>query len=146
MKKKEEKTLEEFLQEKQEPIPVEQGIVSEGQQAMESIRAIENKLLEDAMQVVEGGMAFKEIDPSDEEPPAEWIMQLGTEEAWKRFRLARAAWLPQKDAPMGFKVASGVMTSILRARAGSGHQPRSLNVAAQINYHPSKLPEKSVDD
>src|SRR3990167_3445211 len=54
------------------------------------LKGIEDKLLEKANAIVDGVMAFSELDDDAEGPPKEWVDALGIPEAAKRLRLAKA--------------------------------------------------------
>ena len=92
------------------------------------IRAIEDQLHMQALEIHLHANAFREIDPMIQEPPAEWIAELGEKKAWQKFRAARAAWLPAKEAPVAFALAKSTMINIIKARATEKSGDRNLNV------------------
>lgn len=93
------------------------------------LASMQDELLVRSLNVVEGAMAFAEIEPTDSDPPAEWIEQLGEEKARIKFRIARAAWMAAKDAPVGIKVASALAVGIIKAKATEKAGPKQLNIA-----------------
>ena len=93
------------------------------------LQRLEDDLLERAMNIVDGSMAFSEIDPADEQPPKEWIAEFGEEGARRRMRVARASWMNAKEAPVGIKVAAQVAVGIMRANAQKNTGPKVLNIA-----------------
>jgi hypothetical protein len=95
----------------------------------ERIDALVNGVFEENLSIVADVARFRDIDPGATEPPAEWVAELGKEGAWKRFRVARSAWLGLKDAPAALSIAKSIASSLALARAkkGSG-QDRSLKI------------------
>ena len=147
-------SLEDFLGGLNEKIPEAAPIevVDDKANGMALLKKLEDNILHESLSVIEGALQFQGLDPNqdltaDAEPPAEWIIKYGEEEAWKKFRMAQAAWLPQKDAPMGFKVATATAASILKARSGTKQMPQQLNIAAQMVFGENpKLPSKKVEE
>lgn len=93
------------------------------------IRSMEDELLEESLEVVEGALMFAHIAPDQKEPPEEWVERWGREKAERMFRLAGYGLMANKDAPVGIKVARDIATGILRNRATEKMGPRELNVA-----------------
>lgn len=96
---------------------------------MERVRALEDSLLEENLGIVADAAKFNQIDPGQEQLPHEWLLELGSVKARERMRVAQAAWLPVKDAPVGLKMAQGIALGIIKARAVEKAAPRTLNVA-----------------
>jgi hypothetical protein len=94
------------------------------------LRHMADSIFAQHLQVISDASEFRNIDPSLPEPPAEWVEELGYEEAQNRFRIARAAWLPLKDAPVGLKISQQIVTGIMKAKATEKGGPRTLNVIA----------------
>jgi hypothetical protein len=92
-------------------------VVTPPEEAAQRIDEIVEELFVKNLAVIDDAAAFRDVDPGDDEPPPEWVRALGEVEAGKRLRLARAAWLPAKDAPTGFKMAQGFVHSYLKMKA-----------------------------
>lgn len=90
---------------------------------------MEDTILLRAATVVDGLLAWAEVESTQEQPPAEWVEQLGEAQARQRFRLAKAAWLSQSEAPIGAKLANNVMIGIAKARG----QQSKLRSGNQLN-------------
>jgi hypothetical protein len=112
------------------------------------LKNLENKLLQDSMEVVTGVCEFAEIEPNQEGGcPQAWIDELGEATAMKKWRLTNAGWLNSKDAPVGITVATKISIGILRAHAASKAPPVNLNIAkiemtvAQTEYDVIDLEE-----
>lgn len=103
------------------------------------LEALEQEVLEESLQVLNGVLKFNEVEHDDKDPPDEWVEQLGATKATKLLKLAKAGKLPAHMAPVGIKIAQQVATGILKAR-GDGNAPRQLNVqfvqfqAPVVNY------------
>lgn len=93
---------------------------------------VEEQILRDNISIIRGAAAFKDIDHDAEEAPKEWAEQYGEKEAAVMYRLAKAAWMPAKDAPVGLTLAVKTVTSIMKLRASKNQAPR-LNVAVVVN-------------
>jgi len=85
--------------------------------SLETFRAIEDELLKETMQVAYGIACFAQLPPDAEGPPDEWIQDLGYKAAWTKFRVAKAAWMCQSEAPVGLKLAQATAIGIMRVRA-----------------------------
>lgn len=89
---------------------------------------------------------FGELDPSDSDEGKE------AREAFKRkhgnevYRLAMAAWAPNKDAPIGLKLNMDLATSLIKAAASKAPDQRPLNILVMINAGPVQLEEMEVGD
>lgn len=118
------------------------------------IKSIEDELLLEVSTIVRDAMCFRDIEPNAEFAPAEWYQSMvdkigdgpAKDEAAKRFRMAKAAWMNSKEAPVGLKLAQNTMIGIIKARATEDQAPRPLNVAVQIVQAPAQLPSKTVDN
>lgn len=123
-------------------------IETASEQGVRTVRKVDDALLADSAAVLSDVMAFRDIMPSDEVPPEEWVRQMGPEEAQKRLNLARAAWMNAKEAPAGIRVAVQLYSGILKARASELKPEVTINVGA-IQFGPpaekKKLPTKVID-
>lgn len=108
------------------------------------LRNIEDQLLRSSLSIVRDSLAFEEIDPEATEPPEHWVEELGMEGAIKRLRLAKAAWLNAKEAPVGAKMAKEVAMGIIKARSTETAGAR-LNVAVQVVAAPAVYETKVVE-
>lgn len=108
------------------------------------LRGIEDDLLERSLTTVQDALAFQEIDPEQASPPLAWVEELGPKAAERRLRLAKAAWMSAKDAPVGLKVAKDMAAGIIRARSAEQAAPR-LAVAVQVVTSSAQYPSIEVD-
>lgn len=100
-------------------------------------------------EIVEAGLSFADIGPADTDPPPAWVQTWGVEGATRRFRVARAAWLPSREAPSAIAIATDVLKMDARVKAASKGAPLpQLNVAIQLNITPRTYPEEeeNVDE
>ena len=98
------------------PEPTQRELVRQRQQ--QEVERIEDKLLDEATEVVSGAMAFHEIDGLQEgEIPVGWEELYGRAGAERRVRIARLGMLPSSDAPIGLSIASRVASSVMSAKA-----------------------------
>lgn len=94
----------------------------------EELRNVENEILVSSLGVVHASVDFAEVTPGDTEPPPEWVTKYGRPAALKRLRIAQAAWLSNKDAPVGIRVATQIASSIIKSRSVEKAAPRQLSV------------------
>lgn len=69
------------------------------------------------MRTVEAALHWEDIDPDVAEPPTEWVESIGYEAAKKRLRVAKAAWMNAKDAPVGLGMARNTFVGITKVRS-----------------------------
>lgn len=112
----------------------------------EEIKGVEDELYADSLGVIRDTLAFREIDPSLEEPPEEWVKQLGTTRAWEKFRVAQAAWMSGKEHPIGIKVAMNVGTNIIRARSAERAAPKMAVNMVTLTVPAGHYPVQEVDE
>lgn len=96
------------------------------------IRAIEDEILAESSLVIRDALRFREIEPDADGPPEVWVDEVGEEEAMRRFRMAKAAHMNAKQAPVGFSLAKATMVGITKARAAAGAGVRTLNVGVSV--------------
>ena len=109
-----------------------------------AIEEAEQELYSKNLELLRDASFFGDIDPSDESVPSAWIKAYGLEEATRRHRICRAAWLPAKDAPTGLQVAKYVVGAFAKARADA-RRPPSLNVQLiQMVSGPQVFPEVEI--
>lgn len=111
------------------------------------LRKAQKKLLDKSTRVIEDALLFRDIDPSQPSPPDEWVSKLGQVEAERRFRVAKAAWMSAKEAPVAFKIAKDVFVGISKALSADAGAPKVLNMqAVQINLGPpQELPRVRIE-
>jgi hypothetical protein len=106
--------------------------LTRAEKAESALEAIADSLYEDALGVIDDAMQFADVEPAElepgEAPPSKWVEQVGYEKAARRQRVARTAWMPKKDAPVGLSIALTMASSITAARAKSKEGPSTLNV------------------
>ncbi len=95
----------------------------------EKLKELENELFHENMAIMRDVACFRDIEPDCEHPPDNWVMELGMAGAQKRLRVAKAAWMSSKDAPVALNVSKSILMGIIKARATEKAGPRSLNVA-----------------
>lgn len=98
------------------------------QERLDRLRDLENQLLERSLNVVSDALYFRDIEPGQKEPPPDWG-DMDPDEKIKRLRMANAAWLNKKEAPVGIELSKQVAVGIIRARATEKAAPKTLNVA-----------------
>lgn len=124
------------------------------ERAERELQRVENEIVSEASMVVHGAMRFSELDPENpNETPAGWLDELaaGTvtlEEIEKRKRLAKAAWLSAKEAPVAFAMAGKVLVGAMKAKALAGAAPKNLNLTLVSISAPGQtiqaFPEKEI--
>jgi hypothetical protein len=106
----------------------------------------EKKIFDASVKVLDDALLFRDIDPSSDVIPGAWVRDLGLEEAQKRFRLAKAAWMNAKEAPVGIKIAKELVTGIAKARSREQAGPRVLNLTkVVIQTGAPSFPEMEVE-
>lgn len=106
-----------------------------------TLRSIEDKIFDSSVKVIEDMHSARDIDPAEPEPPAHWVRALGAEEAAKRFRVAKAAWLSANKAPVFLSLATKTAAAIMKARANQASGPRELNLQVQFIHAPMAVYE-----
>lgn len=107
-----------------------------------ALRNLEDELLQESMKVVRDVLRFRDVDPTEEEPPMSWRLEHGYDEAKKMQAIARAAWMPAKLAPVGLKYATQMGLGIIKARATERAAPQNLAVQfIQMTVPPRQFPE-----
>jgi hypothetical protein len=112
------------------------------QTSLDTLKAVEDKLLADSTSVVVDCLGFADLafDPETYDPivPAEWN-DLPESEKARKIRLAKAVWMPSSDVPHGVKMAQEVMIGILKTRAAKETGTRILNIENASFPAPSPL-------
>lgn len=115
------------------------------------LRAIEDRLLEDNMDILVGaGRAARltQADLTDPQagPPTEWVEEFGVERADAVFTAAKQAWNNSKDAPVFLGMAQKTVQSIIKSRSTQLAAPTTLNVAIIDNSRSYEYNEIEVED
>lgn len=110
--------------------PADRRLKPEERQALslEPFREMEKELLDQSTQILSDSLAWPEITAETEEPPPEWVAALGLKKATQKLRVAKAAWMPTKEAPVGLKMAQATVLGIARLHAGDRQENQKLNV------------------
>lgn len=111
----------------------------------ETFNQLEDEILWATGQVMAAAMSFPEIDPGTEEPPEEWVEQLGPKLALQKFRVAKAAWMCQSEAPVGLKFAQSTYIGALRVRAGDNSQQKPTVSTVVLVQAPQNYPVKELE-
>lgn len=117
---------------------------------LDQLTGIREELFVEHARILRDVARFRDIDPKDELPPQEWMLQMGSEEAWKMFRIARASWINAKDAPVGLKISAQIVTGAMKAMAAENKNMRALNIQVVQIIAPGtpepSFPELEVGD
>lgn len=114
--------------------------------SLDAFQAIEDELFTESASAVRAMLAFQEIDPASEEPPEQWIADLGYPKAMQKYRVAKAAWMCQSEAPVGLKFASATYIGIARVRAGDNQRGKGVNVSTVVLVQaPQQYPVKELE-
>lgn len=100
--------------------------------AEDRLAAQEDRVFARNLSIVDDMTHWADIDPTVEEPPQEWVDELGPVAARRRLRVARGAMMSLKDAPIGLSAAKSIVSSLAKARAvrDVGRGGMQLNVMA----------------
>lgn len=121
--------------------------VSELERAERELKKIENEVVTQAYECLSDAGAWADIDPGETECPPEWVEKLGIDRAARKFRVARAAWMSAKTAPVALSLAKSIMTGAMRAAASAGNGPKHLNInLVSISAPMPQFPEKKLDE
>lgn len=111
----------------------------------DGFEAAEVKLHGEAITILDHTFAAREIAPGDEQPPPEWIAELGMEKAMNKLRVANAGWLPAKDAPAFVQTARAFAVGRMKSEATKKGGARTLNVQfVQMAVAPQQFDEIEV--
>lgn len=122
-------------------------IVLQKETTQDTLEAIENKLLEDSINIVNECNEFCNMgfDEGSGAPivPESW-QYLEPDQLAKRMRLAKANWMPSSDVPHGIKMAYATATSIIKARAAKESGGKTLHIENAV--FPAPAPLGQADD
>lgn len=108
------------------------AVVASGSTQQDRLLALQDEIFEANLAITHDATRFREISPTDEKPPEAWIAELGEAEAWKRFRVARSAWLGAKDAPVALSMAKSIVSAMSKSAAMRSSGGRVLNIECAI--------------
>lgn len=117
--------------------------------SQEMLRAAEDKLFSDCLEIVESSLDFAELgfdengQVDEQSIPEEW-RRLDVREKEKRLRLAKANWMPSAEVPHGIKMAHATMMGIIKARAQQESGTRVLHIENASFPTPSPLAQYEV--
>lgn len=108
----------------------------------------EDRVFARSLSTVDDMTYWADIEPDAEQPPQEWIDELGLAGARRRLRVARGAMMSLKDAPIGLSAAKSIVSSLAKARAvrDVGRGGLQLNVMAIFPTQVTKYEEIVVKD
>jgi len=121
----------------------------------EQLATMDTNMLVGSLKVLDGVLGFADIDADAEDPPDEWLRQYGTKEAHRRFRLAKAGWESSRNLPSGVKIATTLVTEIMKAKAMQQVEERYRTLkqprvdkprATDIDVDIEKFGEVNVDE
>jgi hypothetical protein len=103
------------------------------------LKALENELYTESAEILYSGVKYAfDLDFESKEMPAAWLEELDAcpkeaqpakiEELGRRRRIAQAAMMSNKDAPIAFRLAQQTFVGMQKARAMEGNGNRTLNV------------------
>lgn len=121
--------------------------------ALSLIAETENRLFLETTEIVSDINAFRDLSPEEIEagyPPKQWITEFGPKRALQRYRVARAAWLPMKDAPIALKIVTQMAAGIMKVKAMERTAGKGGNVfnAIVVQMHAEPMaayPKQEVD-
>ena len=111
---------------------VERPILSLAEKRDEALQDVTDRLLSESQGILADSLATFDLDQDDldkPKPPKEWVDEFGSKRAHRRLRVARAASLPKKDAPIALEQARAIMVGVVSAKAREKGGNKTLNVA-----------------
>jgi len=119
---------------------------SEKGRALARILEVENQLFLESTEIVSDIHAFRDLSPEEiavGQPPASWTREFGARRALQRYRVASAAWLPMKDAPIALKIVTQMAAGIMKVKAMERSAGKGGGVfnAVVVNVHGEPMPE-----
>lgn len=136
---------DDWLSQLDEPPAAEVLARSDDDEDDEFFRDLQATLYQQAAKITEDAMSFSEIDPASDVPPDRWIALYGIEEATRKLRIARAAWMSAKEAPVGLQIAHRQVLGIMKAKATEEAAPRTLAITLVQGAPSPQFPEKVIE-
>lgn len=114
--------------------------------SLETLKAAENKLFTDALDIIQPYMKFAELGFDEQTGevdsiPFEWE-GLPEEEKKKKIRLAKAGWMNSSDTPHAVKMAHATIIGIIKAKATEQTGTKVLNIESITFPSPAQKPEE----
>lgn len=115
----------------------------------ELIRAAEDKLLVNCLEIVESSLDFASLGFDSEgridegQLPFEWGL-LTPEQKARKIRLARYSCLPSKEVPHGVKIAHATLIGIIKSRAQEKTGTKIFNL--EVSTFPAPAPLKPAKE
>ncbi len=90
---------------------------------------IEDEVYQQASGILRAALDFCHVNPSQTEPPPEWVEQYGLEAAKQRLEVAKQGWTPKSLTASGIDLAKSMVIGISRARRHTALNagPREVN-------------------
>ena len=108
-------------------------VLSKAEKRQEQLRTIEDDMLSDGLNLVSGAIDITALDPDNPElMPEGWKELYGIAGAKKRLRAATYGLMSAKEAPIALKMATQIVTGIIKARAAEKAGTRSLNIGQAV--------------
>jgi hypothetical protein len=124
--------------------PQNAGKLSKAEKKAESLRSIEDGLLERSMKIMAHTLDFASI-PFDMTEPDEAFRAKHGKDADEAFRIMKAAQMSAKDAPVGLLLSQRTQASIIKARSTDKVKPSGLNIAVQVVMNAPVYEEMDVE-
>ncbi len=98
------------------------------------VAQLEDEVFQASAAIAQATLDFHLVSPSQQEPPPDWVAELGEEAARQRLAVAKAGWMPASIAPVAVTHAFRVVTGIARARRSDprGSGPAEINVTLKL--------------
>lgn len=97
---------------------------------------LEERVFKESLETIEDLLAFGDVDPETGAMPKGWVEKYGQVRAERKLRIARAAWLPAKTAPIALaqavKLNVGIQTVRSRTRETSGDVVVNVGIAMPV--------------
>jgi len=111
------------------------------------VEQVVDQLFQESASIVASAMRFADIEGDEDDPPEQWIEQLGEKEAKKALRIAKFAQIPSKNAPIALEMAQKVLTGLIRAKMDRPAEGRPINIQiVQFEKERIEFPEVILDE
>lgn len=107
-------------------------VVSLAEHREKDIEKVTDALLTESQSILLDSMGFADLTDQNlakNEPPQQWIIDLGRLKAQRKLRLAKMALLPKREAPVGLEQARALAVGIIASKAREKGGTKILNVA-----------------
>jgi hypothetical protein len=111
------------------------------------LQDMEEEVLAANLDILSDVTLMREIDPENPVMPPEWVTRWGEQEASRKFRIARAAWIAKKDMPGGLEIAKATVAALAKNRSkDSQGADRALGIGIQILMPMPAFPVMKVEE